>query len=98
VRSSTSAGFPSSFASRAAFGVDFYWIVDPSLQSLEIFELTGGRYARAARGTEGTMNRIPGCEGFSVNLEELWKEISELEPEGVAVESRNVRLRPDPFT
>lgn len=65
----------------AAFGVHFYWIVDPSLQSLEIFELTGDRYARAARGTEGIMNRIPGCEGFSVNLEELWNEISELEPE-----------------
>ena len=65
----------------AAFGVHFYWIVDPSLQSLEIFELTGDRYSRAARGTEGIMNRIPGCEGFSVNLEELWNEISELEPE-----------------
>jgi Uma2 family endonuclease len=65
----------------AAFGVHFYWIVDPSLQSLEIFELTGGRYARAARGTEGTMNRVPGCEGLVVNLEELWKELSELERE-----------------
>lgn len=65
----------------AAFGVHFYWIVDPSLQSLEIFELTGDRYSRAARGTEGIMHRIPGCEGFSVNLEELWNEISELEPE-----------------
>ena len=30
----------------AAFGVRFYWIVDPALQSLEVFELTGDRYAR----------------------------------------------------
>jgi Uma2 family endonuclease len=32
----------------ATFGVMWYWIIDPSLQSLEIFELTGARYARVS--------------------------------------------------
>jgi Uma2 family endonuclease len=62
----------------AAFGIRFYWILDPWLQSLEIFELTGGRYARAARATEGTMREVPGCEGLTIDLDTLWVEISEL--------------------
>src|SRR6185436_17281420 len=45
----------------ASFGVSYYWILDPSLQSLEIFELTGGRYARASRATEGRLESVPGC-------------------------------------
>jgi Uma2 family endonuclease len=64
----------------AAFGVTFYWILDPSLQSLEVFELTGGRYARAARATEGRMERVPGCPSLVVHLDELWAEISRLGP------------------
>lgn len=39
----------------AAFGVRFYWILDPGLQSLVVFELLGVRYARVARATEGRM-------------------------------------------
>lgn len=65
----------------AAFGIRFYWIFDPWLQSLEIFELTDGRYARAARATEGTMSDVPGCEGLTIDLNALWAEISELGPE-----------------
>ena len=62
----------------AAFGIRYYWILDPMLQSLEVFELTGDRYARAARATEGTMRDVPGCEGLSIDLDALWAEISEL--------------------
>ncbi len=65
----------------AAFGIRFYWILDPWLQSLEIFELTGGRYARAARATEGILQDVPGCEGLTIDLDALWAEISELRPE-----------------
>jgi Uma2 family endonuclease len=65
----------------AAFGVRFYWIADPSLQSLEIFELTEGRYARAARATEGRMNAVPGCPSLALDLDDLWSEISRLGPE-----------------
>jgi Uma2 family endonuclease len=64
----------------AAFGVRFYWILDPGLQSLEIFELVDGRYARAARATEGRMESVPGCVGLTVNLDELWNDLSRLGP------------------
>lgn len=63
----------------AAFGVRFYWLFDPSIQSLEIFGLTGSRYARAARATEGALHHVPGCEGLTIDLDEIWDEISELE-------------------
>lgn len=65
----------------AAFGIRFYWILDPLLQSLEVFELTDGRYARAARATEGTMQDVPGCDGLAIDLDALWAEIAELAPE-----------------
>ena len=64
----------------AAFGVRFYWILDPGLQSLEIFELAGGRYARAARATEGRMELVPGCAGLTVDLDDLWADLSRLGP------------------
>ena len=64
----------------AAFGVRFYWILDPGLQSLEIFELAGGRYARAARATEGRMDSVPGCAGLTIDLDELWNDVSRLGP------------------
>jgi Uma2 family endonuclease len=64
----------------AAFGVRFYWILDPGLQSLEIFELVDGRYARAARATEGRRESVPGCAGLTVDLDELWNDLSRLGP------------------
>jgi len=65
----------------AAFGIRYYWILDPLLQSLEIWELSDGRYARAAQATEGTMTSVPGCDGLSIDLDALWQELSELGPE-----------------
>jgi Uma2 family endonuclease len=64
----------------AAFGIRFYWILDPRLQSLEIFELTDGRYARAALATEGRMESVPGCTGLVIDLDDLWGEIARLGP------------------
>ena len=63
----------------AAFGVAWYWIIDPRLLSLEIFELTSGRYARAARATEGRFETVPGCPGLQLDLDEIWSEIARLE-------------------
>lgn len=63
----------------ASFGVAWYWILDPSLQSLEIFELIGDRYARAARATEGRLETVPGCPGLALDLDEVWSEIARLE-------------------
>jgi Uma2 family endonuclease len=66
----------------AVFGVSWYWIVDPSLQSLEIFELIDNRYARAARATEGRLEVVPGCSGLQLDLDRIWERISRLDAPG----------------
>jgi Uma2 family endonuclease len=54
--------------------VRFYWIVDPQLRSLEIFELgRDGRYAMALAASRGRV-RAPGCPGLAIDLDALWKE------------------------
>jgi len=63
----------------AAFGVTWYWIIDPTLQSFEVFELTAGRYARAACATEGRLDVVPGCDGLQLDLNEIWNEIAQLD-------------------
>lgn len=65
----------------AAFGVRFYWIVDPELRTLEIYELRDGLYAHALGATLGVATPIPGCSGLSLDLDALWGEIDRLGPE-----------------
>ena len=73
------------FDDYAAFGVRYYWIVDPEQQTLEIFELGGdGRYVRALGATGGTFTTVPGCAGLALALDELWREpekLADTEPE-----------------
>lgn len=65
----------------ARFGVRFYWILDPQVRGLEIFELgQDGRYAVALSASEG-VHAAPGCEGLTLDVDALWKELDEL-PEG----------------
>lgn len=65
----------------AAFGVRYYWIVDPEQQTFEIFELGGdGRYVRALGATGGTLPSVPGCEGLALDVDELWREAEKLGP------------------
>lgn len=60
----------------AAFGVRWYWLVDPELRSLEIWELASdGRYARACATVGGKVAPVPGCEGLALDLEALWGEV-----------------------
>jgi Uma2 family endonuclease len=65
----------------AAFGVRFYWLVDPTARSLEIFELgTDGRYIRARAAVAGAVE-VPGCADLSLDLDALWREVDRLGPE-----------------
>lgn len=58
----------------AEFGVKYYWIVDPYQRTIEVFELTGSRYAVALAAGEGTVD-IPGCDGLTVDLDALWAHV-----------------------
>jgi Uma2 family endonuclease len=65
----------------ALAGIGFYWIVDPSLGSFEVFELGDlQRYVRVLAATKGTV-AAPGCEGLLIDLDALWSELDRLGPE-----------------
>ena len=69
-------------AEYAAFGVRFYWMLDPSARTLEILELgTDRRYVHALAAADGKLSEIPGCAGLVIDLDELWREIDRLGPE-----------------
>ena len=66
----------------AAFGVRYYWIVDPELRSLEILELGADRrYVHALSVASGVVDPVPGCEGLTLDLDELWETVERLAPE-----------------
>jgi Uma2 family endonuclease len=61
----------------ARAGIGYYWILDPRLRSLEVFErAASGRYSLALTASEGRV-RIPGCQGLTLDLDGLWKEIDD---------------------
>lgn len=56
----------------AAFGVRFYWLIDPDDRTFEIFELqAGAHYLRVRAASEGSID-VPGCEGLRLDLDALW--------------------------
>lgn len=66
-------------ADYAAFGIRYYWLVDPELRTLEIFELgADGRYAHALGTSSGVLEDVPGCEGLTVGVDALWETIDRL--------------------
>jgi Uma2 family endonuclease len=62
----------------AAFGVRWYWIVDPRLHTLEILKLGDDlHYITLLSASEGTV-LVPGCEGLHLDLDALWRRITEI--------------------
>jgi Uma2 family endonuclease len=67
-------------ADYAAFGVAWYWLLDPQLRSLEILQLDSqGFYLHVLGASTGTLRDIPGCEGLTLDLDALWAAIDTLE-------------------
>jgi Uma2 family endonuclease len=67
-------------AEYAAFGVRWYWIVDPSMRTVEIFELAAdGRYAQALGAADGVHTNVPGCPELRLDIDALWAEIDRLQ-------------------
>lgn len=67
-------------ADYAGFKVAWYWLLDPQLRSLEILELDAqGRYLHALGASTGVLEKIPGCEGLTLDLDAIWAAIDELE-------------------
>ena len=56
-----------------AFGVRFYWLVDPDDRTFEIFEREAtGRYLRVLGASEGAVD-VPGYEGLRIHLDAMWR-------------------------
>lgn len=62
----------------AAFGVRWYWIVDPRLCTLEILKLNEeAHYTTLVSASKGVVV-VPSCEGLTLDLDALWARVEEI--------------------
>jgi Uma2 family endonuclease len=62
-----------------AFGVTFYWLVDPEFRSFEVWQLdASGRYTRVCAATSGKVEDVPGCKGLVVDIDAMWARVDRL--------------------
>ena len=63
----------------ARFGVPYFWLVDPTLGAVEMFERTpAGNYQKLVGVTSGCIDPVPGCPGLVVDVDALWAELARL--------------------
>lgn len=63
----------------AAFGIRYYWLLDPEVRTLEVLARTDrGTYEIVCSAASGRV-QIPGCEGLELDLDALWAEIADLD-------------------
>ncbi len=61
----------------AVLGARHYWIVDPWVRSVEIFELDDRkRYVRVLAATSGVVDPVPGLPGLTLDVDAIWAEIA----------------------
>jgi Uma2 family endonuclease len=59
--------------------IRFYWLVDPTMRTVEVFELgRDGRYATAAAAASGKL-RVRGLTGLVIDLDALFHAVDRLE-------------------
>jgi Uma2 family endonuclease len=62
----------------AAFGVRWYWLVDPERRTFDILALGDRAYQAVLAAAGGVVECVPGCEGLALDLDALWAEVDRL--------------------
>jgi Uma2 family endonuclease len=64
----------------AAFGIRFYWIVDPQQRRFEIYERSEADvYVPRVTAVRGIVQPVPGCPGLAVDIDALWRKVDSLD-------------------
>lgn len=62
----------------AAFGIPFYWIIDPQQRRLEIYGRTAATYVASLQAVRGIVQTVPGCPGLTIDLDAMWAKVDSL--------------------
>jgi Uma2 family endonuclease len=65
-------------AEYAAFGIQWYWIVDPEQRRIEIHRLSGSEYEKVLVLGSGLATDVPGCPGLELSVDSIWAKVDEL--------------------